>query len=594
MHKLAVLFCASFAVPALAQCNPGTLVGLNVGGNQGNEGGGAYFDLTVNTTITITAINFRAGNTAAHPAASTNTGHMEVYLGPSTWVGNTVNAAAWTHVCNTAVGTVTHNGTATTPGVLSPGPLVDPVTALPFALTLAPGTYGVALKSELNIFNHNYSNPPNGTVYSTPELTLTAGGAQNAFLTGTVFSPRIWNGEIVYTCGGTPIRVATSQNYGTGCYGWYTSYGETIGNASTSLDIAGQTHTLGFAGPIYAVSGTATNTYTAPGGGAVALGLTTNASIASVATALGGSLPFPILYPRQNAVGIANDLEVCASGFINPVDAAGITAPAPGTQGGTFIAPTLADFFGLHERWCPLWQSMAPVSGTEITAEVLGTAPTRQLVITWAAVLPTGYTGVANTFQVVFDEATNNVVYRYDAATTGNGGGPVPVVMGWTQGNGALDHQIDVSTRVLAGFLTQPVDNTPASVILSARPVLGSNPNYVISGYDAPSTNLGVVALSLFAIPSGISLTAIGAPDCSQYVGTGFGQLDLGTRLFITGGAASVTMSVIPGGIPVNPTFNGLQLFAQAVTITGNCAGSQCNSLGAIASAGLRIMFGSL
>lgn len=82
------------------------------------------------------------------------------------------------------------------------------------SICLAPGSYGIALHSQAGVWNHGYSNPGTTGVVNpavTPELTLTAGSATNTFLTAPVFSPRLWNSTITYTCGGTPIRVANSQ-----------------------------------------------------------------------------------------------------------------------------------------------------------------------------------------------------------------------------------------------------------------------------------------------------------------------------------------------------------------------------------------------
>jgi hypothetical protein len=553
--------------------------------NQGNSGGGLYFDLQVNTTISITQLNHWVGSNG------TTSGNLalDLYLGPSTYVGNVTDPSRWTNV-----------GTATMTGytyMASTYQLLPFVFATP--ITLAPGSYGIALKSQSAapagtvVWNNAYTNGVtctsttvpgscSNTLFSNAQITIRGGAAQNAFLSGSIFTPRMFGGSITYTLGGTPIQVAAYQTYGKGCNAFNTSYGEIFGNPSTSLDVTGTTHLLTFAGSAYVVTGTASNTYVAPSASAVILPLSLNTDIASVATALGGQLPFPILFPRAGGVGVADDLEVCSSGFITPIDVAtnGATAVAPGTQIGD-SSPTLGEFFGTgYARWVPLWQNMVPVGN--VYAEVVGS----RIVITWANVIVSGYT-TGNTFQFAVDN-TGNVEFRYDTAQLGIGGGGVPVVIGLTQGGGALENEIDVSADVLTGFATHPLDNTPLTLGIDARPVLGSNPNYIINKYDSASTALGVVLIDFGQHNPGLPLAVYGMPGCSQYTNP------TAIRTFFTNGQAQVTIPFITGGIPNSLTFNGITFFAQALTITGQCAGGPCNARNVIASNGLALTLGTL
>lgn len=581
MQKLALLFSASLAASLAAQCNPGTVTTGLAGGNQGNTGGGIYFDLTITQTITITDINFRAG-----PTGTGGTDQMRVYMGPSTWVGNVTNPGLWTEVRQTAATAIVQNATAANPGILTPGQLVDPVSQLPSALTLGPGSYGIALQSRLNVFNHGYSNTPPGP-WSSPgnELTITTGAAQNAFLSGGVFTPRHWNGEIVYTCGGTPIAVASSENFGSGCYGYNTSFHELFPNP-IGLDVANQTVALNanLGQSSYDVAPGATP-YTAPTGSATLAAPGAGLTTFSVATLLGGALPFPIFYPRGGSLGIATDLEVCHAGYVTPVDPLGVTAPLPGANVPD-TSPTPGEFYGGVERWCPHWKTMTTATAGTISVEVLGTPGTQQLVIDWSGVS-------GNTFQIVFHEGTGYVEYRY-AVMSLTGGGGQPILIGWTQGGGALTRAVDISAGgVPSTFSTQAVDNTPLHIETDARPQLGTNPNYVISGYHAASTPFAFLILDTNPQLNGIALAGLGLPDCFQYVGANLGQLQ-GVIFLPTGGAAQVTRALVPGGIPNIPAFNGVAIFAQAASFTGLCAGGPCNPLGVLTSDGLRVFFGSL
>ncbi|MCA8953249.1 MAG: hypothetical protein KDE27_27300 [Planctomycetes bacterium] len=573
MLKLAALCStALLAVAANAQCTPNTLTCGTAGTNSGNLGGGIYFDLTVNTTITITAMNFMCG-----PATVAGTGSMEVWLGPATWVGNNTNPALWTLVDSTVPAAVA-------PSTVSTGTLTN-------GFSLGPGTYGVALRSQTGVWNHGYGNPgqsPNPT--STPELTFTAGGATNAWFTSPTFSTRIWNGNIAYTCGGTPIAVATSEPYGNGCYQFNTSYGEITPNPSTSFDLLSHTITHSYTG-VYNITATATpNNYTAPGAGAVTLPLAAGTDSTSIVAALGGPLPFPILFPYQGGLGVADDLEVCASGFVTPVDVAGAgtTAPAAGANPGD-LSPTIDEFFTTGQaRWAPLWTPMAPSGAGTVTVEVIG-SPATDIVISWNGVGLSGLATTLNSFQIVFD-AFGNVTYRYDAAGIGVGaGGSWPILVGWSEGNNAIINEVDVSGIVLAPIATDPVDNPALDLSLDARPVLGTNPNLVIDGYDPLQVALGFLLFDFGQVNPGQSLAAFGAPGCSNFV-----PLTAVGTAFVTGGTAPATRPVISGGIPNSPTLNGLQFFSQAAALQAMCAGNPCNTLGATFSNGLRLFFGSL
>lgn len=189
--------------------------------NQGNSGGGLYLDLEVSSTVTITQIDSWAGTTQFTPGDL----QMEIWLGPPTYFGNLADPSQWT------VST-----TATASGFLASGvPQLMAFTLTP-PLTLGPGTYGVALHSSNNpaapfvAWNHSYTNGQTcssttipgscaNTVHSTLELTARGGAATNQWLAGIVFSPRMWSGNLYYTNGGTPLQLARTASFGSGCPG---------------------------------------------------------------------------------------------------------------------------------------------------------------------------------------------------------------------------------------------------------------------------------------------------------------------------------------------------------------------------------------
>ena len=554
MHMLKFLCSSVLVASAIAQSPLAT--GL-VGNNQGNIGGGIYFNLTVGPVpITITDIAWKPMSIAAGIQSDS----IDIYLGPTTYVGNVTNAALWTLVATSTAAQLTSD-VLTTPQALTP------------TIGLAANTsYGVALQATggTSGFSHRYTNG-NGAnqTHATTELSFFGGAAQNNFLSGGIFQPRVWNGELHYQIGGAPISVASQERYGEGCYGLFTSYYEDFPNPA-SMDVDGQSHLLAadLGNSTYAVSGNGAP-YTAPGAGAVVAPAGAGGTTFSVAQLLGGALPFPIFYPRAGGLGIADDLEVCVSGYISPVDVAGsgMTAPAPASEAPD-NTPTVNEFLNNLERWCPHWKTMDSTTAGTISVEVVGGT---SLVIDWAGVS-------ANTFQIAID-VTGNVEYRYLTMSVG-GGGSQPVIIGWTQGGGALANRKDVSVDVLAGFSTDAADNAALSLDLDSRPVLGTNPNFVIENYG--SASLGANVLSFTQFNPGVPLAALGMGGCSQYV-----NLDVSNVFFIAGPTTSVPF--IPGGIPNAGSLNGILLYAQSGTFTPGF-----NFLGVTSSNGLRVQLGSL
>ena len=147
--------------------------------NGGSQGGAVYFDVTVGASdITVTGLET---NTADPGAFS-----MEVYSLVGTYVGNEGNAGAWTLqavASGTASGTedVPSSATLDTPLVLSAGT-----------------TYGMALIMDAS-HAHEYTNGTGANQsFTDGNLTIDLGAASNAPFDGSPFSPRVWNGSVVY------------------------------------------------------------------------------------------------------------------------------------------------------------------------------------------------------------------------------------------------------------------------------------------------------------------------------------------------------------------------------------------------------------
>lgn len=129
---------------------------------------------------------------------------LDMYTCPTTYVGNDLNAAAWT-------GPVSGAGIAEQIGV---------PTYIPLASTiyLPPGTHGVTLV--LNGAGLAYTNGTGANqTFSNADLTFTGGQVRTVAFSGasTLFTPRVWNGRLAYKTANT--GVSAYYTYGAGCAG---------------------------------------------------------------------------------------------------------------------------------------------------------------------------------------------------------------------------------------------------------------------------------------------------------------------------------------------------------------------------------------
>lgn len=152
--------------------------------NQGSVGGCLYFDLLVNTPVVSTTVAMNFASPVGTP------GSIDLYLAPNTRLGQQTNPATWWLYASW--------------GCSSAGPGVPSVSTLPSPLVLPPGSHGVALVAHGVAFAYTNGNGTN-QVYSTVELTLSAGEASNVPFTAPLFTPRVPNLTLHYSGAGTPL-----------------------------------------------------------------------------------------------------------------------------------------------------------------------------------------------------------------------------------------------------------------------------------------------------------------------------------------------------------------------------------------------------
>lgn len=525
--------------------------------NQGNIGGGLYFNVTVTTTVTWNSIQYVAsdGSTAGNSS-------LELYVGPSTWVGNVlVNPGPWKLVGQTVP--VAIPGAADTPVV----GVLQPAGANPGTITFGPGSYGVALRA----IGHSWGYQNGVFNFPAPggEFTVTTGGASNAFLTGPTFTPRSINGNIDYGVGGTPMPFAAAQSYGPGCYDLKQSFYELMGSTATNQDLSNTSFklTLDAGNNRYAVTAGTTPVDTAS---VVSTPLVFPNDDADVLINLPGP---PMLWPDTGGVIGTSPIDPVTGQPIAEVNANGYINFVPGTNNPPLASPTVANFlaggprFGNHI-------DLDPTIGGTVNFDFNGT----EYLWTWQNV-PTFFIGATsfNTMQIAYEVATGNIEMRYGAMDL-QCGGTCPTLVGFTPGGGAMDPG-SIDLNVSFPFSTDGIDNAPLTLTASGAPITGSTTTLTTSN-PSVSPGIGICFFSVNQASPPIDLTFIlGLPNCFANIAS----LDLGVvidNIPINGMAVNFP-------IPSTPGVAGQSFYVQSIWLDG-----AANAGGIITSNGVRLLIG--
>ncbi len=156
----------------------GSLTTLFTSNNGGSAGWTVMYDLTVGPNdIEVTDLDVNIDGTS--------TFNLDMYTLEGTYIGNETNPGAW--------GAPAASGTGTGLGIDQPS---NAVLTAPVTL-LANTTYGIAIVTDSG---QNYTNGTGSNQnYSNPDLSVSLGAAVSGLFTGSVFTPRIFNGTINYT-----------------------------------------------------------------------------------------------------------------------------------------------------------------------------------------------------------------------------------------------------------------------------------------------------------------------------------------------------------------------------------------------------------
>lgn len=510
MRNLAALALAGLSLLALAPAQ--SLPLAQTPGNNGNVGGGLYFDLTVTQITTINSIDYYCRNDgAAGPYQSS----FNMFVGPSTWVGQvSANPGPWVLVGSTTPVSLPGGTGAAGSGVqtLING-VLNPAGANPGTITFLPGTYGIALQAVNHMWR--YQNYATLTSFSNPDMTVTAGGASNGFLALPTFSPRVITGQINYSIGGTPMAFAQRETYGPGCYRNFRSFYELF-PSSAFVDMNNKS--------MYLTYDSANNRYSSitVGTTPVDTAIATSPSLAhtdnsNITVALANSQP--ILFPNVGGPGIAlNTVEMCSNGYVNLL---GTTAPTNNPTVAAWLTGT-AVRIGNHYDMDPA-PGGVPTGTTHYDFDIVNSAH----VFSWLNVPTFNIANTSNTFQLVFF-ANGDVEFRWGVMSAA-GGGSWPTLIGFSPGGASADPgSTDLSAAIPFG--TSGIDQPPLTLTASSNPVLNSTVNLTTSNVTGVA-NLGICFVTVADLgalsPAGLDLGVIGAPGCVANVdiNAGIGNL---------------------------------------------------------------------
>lgn len=561
MRKLALHVLAGLSLMALASAQ--SLPLAQTPGNNGNVGGGLYFNLTVNQVTTINSIDYyalNAGTTGPYQSS------FEMYVGPSTWVGNVAaNPGPWVLVGSTTPVSLVGGGVTTLlNGVL------NPAGANPGTITFLPGNYGIALKAT----NHSwrYQNFATLTSFSNPDMTVTAGGASNAFLTLPTFQPRVICGQINYTLGGTPMAFAQRETYGEGCYAFFRSFYELF-PSSAFVDMNNKSMYLTYDGGNNRYSSVVVGT--TPVNTTIATSPSLNhTNDSNISVQLANAQP--IIFPNVGGPGVAlTTVEMCSNGYIN------LSGTTP-TTGNPTVAAWLTGTsvrIGNHFNMDPA-PAGVPTGTTHYDYDTTNAAH----VFSWLNVPTFGIANTSNTFQLAFF-ANGDVEFRWGTMSQAGGGG-WPTLIGFSPGGASADPgNSDLSAAI--PFSTAGFDQPPLRVAASVNPVLGATVALTTSNVTGVG-NLGLCFVTVADLgplsPAGLDLGVIGAPGCVANV-----DINAGVGNLISNFGAPLPGLTINFQIPAGPpAIIGQSFYSQSAWLD-----STQNPGGILTSNALRLKVGA-
>ncbi|MBZ0150405.1 MAG: hypothetical protein K8J09_02655 [Planctomycetes bacterium] len=509
-----------------------------------------YFDLAVNTTITLQGMDVMLDDL---PGIE---GTVELYVtnaGITSYLGNELNVANWTLAGSAVVTAAGYTASSIAPTRVGFGA----------GVVLQPGSYGLAV--HYSGVRAAFLSATAPVTFTTTEATMTVGSVQALSFASTPFANYDWLGKLHYLPGAAASSAAANVEYGSGCNTTNGSFFQRFACANTAnTALSGKRLGLTFTGAGY-VATPSTAAYVAPTASAVALPASDDGE---TMIALTNPLPYPggvtpVLYVNSNGfVSVASNLALTPAIYWPSVD-------------GVLSAPQAA-WYSWHD-YNPTETGSGRIKFEEVGAMVY---------LTWEGVESypalSGTTPVVNqsTFQFQFDTGTGNVTYVWQTIT-GVGGSNFgdEHVIGYSPGGPSpTTGAIDLAT--LTGLVLAEPEVLPLSLTATPAPLLGNTVDYVTGSENG--SNLGLFFFCAAPLP-GISLAALGMPECAAHVDIGQGVGNIISNLGLPG--LSMTVSV---PVPNVATLIGAELFGQSIWLD-----PAANPFGAVTSNGLRTRVGN-
>jgi hypothetical protein len=552
MQKLfiatAVALTAASAMAQVPNCN--TAPPAQVFSNRADFGADFYynlgahiFDLNVTAPITLTGARTwlydqGVGNPPV-PDQRGNTSIVDVYTIAGTRTGNETNQPAWT-----LIGSGTMIVTDTAVG--------DGESQINFPnLAIAAGTYGVAF-----VYNAPTAGLNPGPLHclgvapaivpppvSDQFVTFSNEGIQGTAWTGVgVDSPNL---RLQYTP--NPSSAWFRQG-GDGCYfrphSFYESFPSAAGNrdlVNTGMQwLNGGTSWLVIPGPAGIIP---------PSGTPLNAGPTGSSSSGNWDDALSApiTLPFTFNFPG----GSTTDITVSSNGSVYLANVVDSNYSICGASYGSILP-----FRDGPARISGFYHDMDPGTGGTGAGDIYYEVDTfnQYVRVTWDNVQEWGVPGALVSMQITL-YSSGNVDIAYGSNLSNQSAGNNAIV-GFTPGLGSrLPPAIDIS----AALPYQAGDGQIPPVLgMSARPILGTTPNFVTTNVT-PGTFAQIFVISLQGLPTPVDLAPFGLPGCFQHI------VPLVTNVNFLTPNNTFEQSF---GIPLDVSYQNVQFFAQAAPLT--------------------------
>ncbi|MFK7741608.1 MAG: hypothetical protein AB8H80_14915 [Planctomycetota bacterium] len=502
MKILSAIAAGALAIAAGAQSNTINVAPTGTGLTwNGASGANNYVDLDVTDPVGVT---IQALGVAVQNAAGTE-GNIEVWLTPTTHVGNELNQALWTQI---GTGSFVSGGFGANNTIC-----VNPTAV---GSTFVPtGQWGLAIVYvDVRAQFTGVTTYPTGP-YSGPGLDVDNGAAQAAGWTGATLVNFTFNGilhvgcvpqfDLIYASGNVAHACSTVASIGEGSNRLSASAFDLFDEPAASPDASGalQGNSL-----LFIPNGTFDG-YTITAGGGAFIPPSGNETSLTLMNdeEFQTTLTLPVLLVSDVGVELGLDLIINSNGYVSFVQTPGGLGVSPLDPQGAMQADSLTYFGGYH-NFNPAEAGSGVVSFEEDTVN-------NRLIVTWQDVeSDPDLTPNPSTIQYQFDYATGIVEVIYELIDPVGGStiiGGDNWLIGWSPaGPSPRVEEFDYTTIAATPLNVQLPEVLPLTLTADGLPLIGQSFDLITSNDPTPS--FGVNLLNTATLPAPLDLGALGAP----------------------------------------------------------------------------------